>query len=439
MSLPVAASLVNSGAQDSEAQELCHALNKSKLSEGTGRLVTLPKALLAHAISFLSLSDKAVVARTCSVAYAAYQTVHAFAGNDGALNSSLRKLDYSVYKPSFVKYFALFGPHMKLLELKTQVSPVKLVLLRNYMTKIQEAHLLGTSDANTLHGLVRTWPHLRRLDLTGFNYSPPSLAHIASCSHLRTLGLAKAIGDSDLEKLKSVLHNLEKLSVYGFAITVKGWSILDTECPKLQTLQMYDDEFSTVTPILSTIIPRMQKETRHPNRVIYDIFMQGYFKEGKLREAERLLAKMKIDRHPFVGTYYTRLMNGYVQAGKLMEAENVLKGMQRKGLRPDQVTYNMLINGYVKAGKLREAENVFKEMRRDRLYPDVFAYNPLIAGYAQAGKLTEAENVLKEMRREGLRPNEVTYNVLIDGYAKAGKLEDAQRMLKVMQRDGLVD
>ena len=351
--------------QSSGVQELCHAFEKSKICEGPERitefpLVKLPTTLLASTISFLSLRDKARVATAYKAAYAAYQTVHAFTGyNDRALSAHLCKLNYPVHNPSFVKYFAKFGSQMQLLELETHVPRDKLVLLRNYMPKIQEAHLLGTSDANTLKGLVHTWPHLTRLSLIRFIFSPPSLAHIASCSQLRTLGLPKAIGDSDLEIMTPVLHQLEELSVYGFAITVKGLSILATECPNLRTLKMYNDDFSTATPMLSTIIPRMQTEKRHPNRVIYDIFMQSYFKKGKLMEAKRLLDKMKRDRLPDVGIYSTMLIARYAQAGKLMEAESVLIKMQREGFEPNVLAYNALIDSNFNANDFKRAKTFF--------------------------------------------------------------------------------
>jgi len=376
---------------DDKVQELCQALDKTKISEGNGRLALLSKDLVGHVISFLPLNEKRQAALICKAAYNAYQTVHAFKGyDDSALNAHLRKLKYPVNNPSFVKYFKLFGPQMRLLELNTEVPEALLVTLKNFVPTIQEVRLAGIADANTLRGVVRTWPKIVGLDVREFMFAESFLAHITSCSYLRTLQLPYALFDHDLEKLKPLLHNLEELCVNAFRHTVKGWSFLARECPNLKKLQMYDQvgNFYTITcNFNTTTCPYLQAiqlynhfskdksvlhniaetmEIEQNNRAIYMFFLEGYFKEGKLERARELFNNMKKDNLPLTPWIYASFIKAYAAAGNFVEAEKMLQEMKNGHYGPYKRVASIetdealaaLIEAYLKAGKFEDVKRL---------------------------------------------------------------------------------
>lgn len=62
------------------------------------------------------------------------------------------------------------------------------------------------------------------------------------------------------------------------------------------------------------------------------------------------------------GTTYSILINGFYKKGKLEEANFVRDQMSVKGLGLNTVGYNSFISAYCKGGKVHEAFRIYAEM-----------------------------------------------------------------------------
>ncbi|KAK8969841.1 hypothetical protein KSP40_PGU011614 [Platanthera guangdongensis] len=95
---------------------------------------------------------------------------------------------------------------------------------------------------------------------------------------------------------------------------------------------------------------------------------------------------------------YTLLIKGYFKEGMLEEAHKILTNMKdMHGLEADEAVYGVLIDAYCRHGKIEDAIRMKDEMLSLGLKKNLFIYNALISGYCKIGKMKEAELLVGEM------------------------------------------
>jgi len=67
---------------------------------------------------------------------------------------------------------------------------------------------------------------------------------------------------------------------------------------------------------------------------------------------------------------YNVILDGFCRQGRMKEAELVLEKMIEKGVNPDRFTYTSLINGHVSQENLKEAFRFHDEMLQRGFVPD---------------------------------------------------------------------
>ncbi|WJX66635.1 hypothetical protein P8452_51174 [Trifolium repens] len=77
------------------------------------------------------------------------------------------------------------------------------------------------------------------------------------------------------------------------------------------------------------------------------------------------------------------LVDAFCKEGKVKEANNVFAMMMRKGVKPDVVTYNSLMDGYCLVKEVNKAESIFNTMAQSGVTPDVWSYSIMINGFCR--------------------------------------------------------
>ncbi|GJW18758.1 pentatricopeptide repeat-containing protein [Tanacetum coccineum] len=97
----------------------------------------------------------------------------------------------------------------------------------------------------------------------------------------------------------------------------------------------------------------------HPERLTYNILINGFCKEGQLVIACRIIKSIDLI------TNLTDLLNP--KERKLDQANGLLSVMMKKGIKLNEVTFTALINGYCKNGKIGNAVRVLDTIVRAKI------------------------------------------------------------------------
>ncbi|KAJ1420253.1 Tetratricopeptide-like helical domain superfamily [Sesbania bispinosa] len=131
-----------------------------------------------------------------------------------------------------------------------------------------------------------------------------------------------------------------------------------------------------------------------PNVVTFNTLINGFCKEGKLHEGNRVFSVMKVAN----------------------VAPNTEMG--RNQVKADILTYNALILGLCKDGKTKKAASLIKELDKENLVPNSSTFSALITG--------------QSMIRSGCSPNENTFQMLISAFCKNDDFDGAVQVLRDM-------
>ncbi|KAK3119762.1 hypothetical protein QOZ80_9AG0674850 [Eleusine coracana subsp. coracana] len=173
-----------------------------------------------------------------------------------------------------------------------------------------------------------------------------------------------------------------------------------------------------------------------PNDVTHNIVISWLARNGELKKAEELAARVRLSKKASSFTY-NPLITWFSEKGFVRKVEELQSVMEADGIMPTVVTYNAMIYGLLKSGQVKAANVKFTEMRAMGLLPDVVTYNSLISCHCKAGNLKEALWLLGDLKHEGLAPTILTYNSLIDGCCRLGDLDEAQRFKEEMVEQGI--
>ncbi|CAL4954999.1 unnamed protein product [Urochloa decumbens] len=164
-----------------------------------------------------------------------------------------------------------------------------------------------------------------------------------------------------------------------------------------------------------------------PNRVTYNVLLNGYCQQLQISKAKELFEEMVNGAgiQPGVVTYNT-LMDGCVLSDDSAGALAFFNEMRSRGIAPSTVSYTTLMKVFAVSGQPKMAHKVFEEMERDpRVSVDRAAWNMLVECYCRQGHVETAKQVVERMKERGVQPDVVTYGSLAKGVAAARKPGEA--------------
>ncbi|KAJ0591889.1 putative tetratricopeptide-like helical domain superfamily [Helianthus annuus] len=164
----------------------------------------------------------------------------------------------------------------------------------------------------------------------------------------------------------------------------------------------------------------------------YSAMITLYTRLGLYEKSEKIVAFLKNDKVILNQENWLVLVNSYSQQGKLDEAENVLASMHAAGFSPHIVAYNTLITGYGKISNMKDAERVFQNLVSAGLKPDESTYRTMIEGWGRVHNFKEAEWYYNEMNKLDFKPNSSNLYTMINLQAKHGDEAGAMRIIEDM-------
>eukprot|EP01018_Ginkgo_biloba_P016404 Gb_25555 [translate_table: standard] len=195
--------------------------------------------------------------------------------------------------------------------------------------------------------------------------------------------------------------------------------------------------------------------------------MRSLCKEGRLKEALRILHSMDHRSLPVDSSIYTSLLQGCVNIKSLADGKRVQVHMIKSGFESDvyldtklvimyikcgclvdarhmfdkmpqknEVSWNAIIAGYMQRGFGEIALMLFYQMQSDDMKPDSFTFCSILKVCAELPTLKQGEQVHAHIIRKGFELDVVLGSALIDMYAKCGRVQYARRVFdKMSQRD----
>ncbi|KAI7866886.1 hypothetical protein BDF14DRAFT_1727457 [Spinellus fusiger] len=231
----------------------------------------------------------------------------------------------------------------------------------------------------------------------------------------------------------------------------------------------------------------MRRKKIMSSSVIYNILLNGYFKQPSHAEAlfDRLRTMVVEDVHPDIATYNIRISHLELIKNITSETDinishltSIFEEMITKGHEADERTFNIIqdIDGKISprskntkatiksllesmkddiqpnliryATTIRnaaiqhdmlKAEYTFKSMVDDGIKPNIYVFAHLVWGYSQLGDLDKAEDVMNYMSESpfNIPPTAYIFAPLIEGYANAGEYEKAYSTFREMIDRGI--
>ncbi|RKO83567.1 hypothetical protein BDK51DRAFT_29226 [Blyttiomyces helicus] len=122
---------------------------------------------------------------------------------------------------------------------------------------------------------------------------------------------------------------------------------------------------------------------------------------------------------------YKAIIEGFVRDGRMREAEDALAHMLKAGLEPEIFTLNSIADGHFKAGDDIEAVAALARIP----HPDTYTVGIGMRGLTRAGRLDDAVRLVENALGNGVEVNEVARNTLLQEFGRAGRGEEAMAIL----------
>ncbi|KAK6932655.1 Pentatricopeptide repeat [Dillenia turbinata] len=164
-------------------------------------------------------------------------------------------------------------------------------------------------------------------------------------------------------------------------------------------------------------------EMPQPTLSAYNYMLNGYVKDGQVKELVGLVQKMVLSSEKPDGFTLSMILKSLRCSGEIHAK------IFRLDVEADDVLYTALVDSYVRNGRIGYARRVFDTM----VEKNVICSTSMISGYMNIGNFKEAEDVF----RRTCKKDTVVFNAMIEGYSKS--IDMAKKSLEVyidMQRCG---
>lgn len=169
----------------------------------------------------------------------------------------------------------------------------------------------------------------------------------------------------------------------------------------------------------------------------FNTLIDGLCKVGRLKEAEELLVRMKMEERCVPNTVtYNCLIDGYCRAGKLETAKEVVSRMKEDGIKPDVVTVNTIVGGMCRHHGLNMAVLFFMDMEKEGVKGNVVTYMTLIHACCSVSNIEKAMHWFDKMLEAGCSPDAKIYYALISGLCQVRRDHDAIRVVEKLREGG---
>ncbi|KAL3612207.1 hypothetical protein D5086_003227 [Populus alba] len=191
-----------------------------------------------------------------------------------------------------------------------------------------------------------------------------------------------------------------------------------------------------------SMFDEMIKLGHYPSHFTYGSLLKGLCKGGNLREAKKLLYKLRhipaaVDTNIY-NTILTETCKRGKLKGKMVPALLFFeKALARGTLSPNKVMYTSLFDGLFKVGQSNAASYIYEEMEHKGINPDTIAINAVLDGYSKMGKMEKVDKLFIKMQSGSLTPSLATYNILLHGYSKKKDLLKCSKFYNIMTRMGI--
>ncbi|KAH7852097.1 hypothetical protein Vadar_020599 [Vaccinium darrowii] len=251
-------------------------------------------------------------------------------------------------------------------------------------------------------------------------------------------GLIDGAFEGRVEDAHCLLDSLEEKGMRAneviFTALIDGYckaDKIDSACSLLEKMLAEDCFANSWTLNVLNILDQMVSLGLKPDVCTYTSFLVAYCNQGKLKEAEEVMAKMKEEGVLPDYMTYTALIDGYARGGLMHRAFDIFKCMVDTGCEPSHYAYSVLIKHLVKEKWLKEGRHGIGQ----ELNPNVISIN-----IGEVWKLMEFDTALalfEKMNEHGCTPNAKTYAALIIGLSREGRFEEAWRLVDHMKKRGI--
>lgn len=169
---------------------------------------------------------------------------------------------------------------------------------------------------------------------------------------------------------------------------------------------------------------RSQLENGRFPPVVYGRLILGLLSNGRVEQAEEVLAHMEEDGVPTTIHTINNFLHHYTRGSKpnLQAVVRCLRLVSDKGLEADVFTFTMVLQSLLSTGQRDATAKLVQIMEATKIRPSVTTYGAIINHLASSGKpdqLAAAAELIDEMERKKLETNEVIYTSLIQGFLHA--------------------
>lgn len=172
--------------------------------------------------------------------------------------------------------------------------------------------------------------------------------------------------------------------------------------------------------------------------------------------SERSTKKSRNSDHPNADAY-TTLMDGYAKDGKLKQAISLLKSMKEREVEPNEYHYSCLIGSLAREGKIEHAEKMLVHVKtkgaiaRKQLRVIYNAYiSGLVQGNGRYSVITSDDDhdnnannallILREMIEERIMPDTNTIAIILDGFGHCLKprMKEAMTLVEKLETQRII-
>lgn len=169
----------------------------------------------------------------------------------------------------------------------------------------------------------------------------------------------------------------------------------------------------------------------------FNTLIDGFCKVGRMKEAEELLVRMKMEESCAPNTItYNCLIDGYCRAGQIETAKEVVSRMQEDGIKPNVVTLNTIVGGMCRYHGVNMAVLFFTDMEREGVKGNVVTYMILIHACCSVSNIEKAMHWFDKMLEAGCSPDAKIYYALISGLCQVRRDHDAIRVVEKLKQGG---
>eukprot|EP00752_Nemacystus_decipiens_P007447 g6656.t1 len=206
--------------------------------------------------------------------------------------------------------------------------------------------------------------------------------------------------------------------------------------------------------LITDLLHDMETRGVKPNEGCYTSIVTAYCKAERVKEAERLLRRLRAEGKPIYTAAFTSVISSCKHGGDSERALALFEEMQaappEANIAPNQFTYNALISVLTFSGRLDVATEKFREMKEIGLQYDLVTFVNMILGFARENRYKDVlvmfegmEALMAANTRDGkdgsvpmLVRNQIgyrnCYHEALKGCEVEGNWEMARRILKSM-------